>query len=218
MHPDSPAVHGGVDLILKSKMFSHCFSCAPQEPATAETAAAAKRTTQPRFAPNSPAVSLAGQRLTEVPAELWDNVACLTHLDLSNNQLCESLAERLASCAQLKVRTAAQPVPSTCSGHPHSMKMTASKPHAPKKNLPGCSETLGLCPVSRSSKGSPILHYQIDILFSVGAEGGTLGQSGCCCILHCTVPMLRPANFIASEMELMGFWDNAWTAALCYIP
>lgn len=196
----------------------HPISLAAQEPATAETAAAAKCMTQPRFAPNSPAVSLAGQQLTEVPAELWDNVACLTHLDLSNNQLCESLAERLASCAQLKVRTAAQPVPSTCICHPHSMKMTASKPHIPKKNLPGCSETLGLCPISRSSKGSPILHYQFGVLFLVGAEGWRLGQSGCCCILDCTAPMLRPVDFIASDMEVMEFWDNALTAALCYVP
>jgi hypothetical protein len=115
----------------------HPFSLAAQEPATAETAAASKRTTQPQFVPNSPAVSLAGQQLTEVPAELWNKAACLTHLDLSNNQLCESLAERLASCAQLKVRTAAQPVPSTCICHPHSMNMTASQPHSAKRSCSG---------------------------------------------------------------------------------
>ncbi len=78
-----------------------------QEPQEAETAAASARAAAPRVAPRSAAVNLSGQQLMCVPAELWDSAACLTHLDLSKNQLSDLLAERLAGCAQLKVRTAA---------------------------------------------------------------------------------------------------------------
>ena len=83
------------------------YSFSIQEPQEAETAAASARAAAPRVAPRSAAVNLSGQQLTCVPAELWDSAACLTHLDLSNNQLSDLLAERLAGCAQLKVRTAA---------------------------------------------------------------------------------------------------------------